>query len=141
MLDMYKVDMSEINKDKPVLDRRELLLYKLLEPIPKEDINAHIVCHAYEADRNGLLMIGNQLGYGYNLGTAASLSYSFYVHVNGEQVVMDEGWWIQEVSFSRVSAGRAMLETKIWSPAGLHVASGYQDGIITPRRGPTSEKL
>ncbi|KFA54312.1 hypothetical protein S40293_04820 [Stachybotrys chartarum IBT 40293] len=141
MLDMYKVDMSEINKDKPVLDRRELLLYKLLEPIPKEDINAHIVCHAYEADRNGLLMIGNQLGYGYNLGTAASLSYSFYVHVNGEQAVMDEGWWIQEVSFSRVSAGRAMLETKIWSPTGLHVASGYQDGIITPRRGAKSEKL
>ncbi|KAH7304799.1 thioesterase-like superfamily-domain-containing protein [Stachybotrys elegans] len=146
IVDMYKVDMRGFNEGKPIPERRELLLYRLLKPIPKEDVNAHIVCHAYEADRNGLLMPANYLGYGYNLGTVASLSYSFYIHVNGEEAVMDgEGWWIQEVGWPRITAGRAMLETRIWGPDGKHVASGYQDGVIFPQRkspkAPKEQKL
>ncbi|ODA77032.1 hypothetical protein RJ55_07549 [Drechmeria coniospora] len=135
VLDMHKVDMSEYNGDKAVPERRELIFYRLLEPLPRDDANAHILCHAFEADRNGLIMCGNHLGYGYNLGTAASLSYSFYVHVNPDEAVMDgDGWWLQEVSWPRVSAGRCMMESRLWSPEGKHVASGYQDGIIGPER-------
>ncbi|KAF7563674.1 hypothetical protein G7046_g429 [Stylonectria norvegica] len=133
VLDMYKVDMTAFNKDKHVPERRELILYRLLKPLPKEDTNAHILCHAFEADRNGLIMLGNHLGYGYRMGAVASLSYSFYVHVNGEEAVMEgDEWWIQEVSWPRVSAGRGTMESRIWSPEGKHVASGYQDGMILP---------
>ncbi|KAF4450336.1 hypothetical protein F53441_6619 [Fusarium austroafricanum] len=133
ILDMYKVDMSVFNKDKPIPDRRELLYYRLLKPLPKEDYNAHVLCHAFEADRNGLFMLGNHLGYGHDLGIAASLSYSFYVHVNAEEAVIEgDGWWIQEVSWPRFSAGRGAMESLTWSPEGKHVATGYQDGIMLP---------
>ncbi|KAL6867120.1 Thioesterase/thiol ester dehydrase-isomerase [Trichoderma novae-zelandiae] len=140
IVDMYKVDMSSWNTNKPIPERRELLLYKLHRPVPAEDANAHILCHAFEADRNGLLTIGNYLGWGHNLAVAASLSYTFLVHVNAEEAVMGDGWWIQEVRWPRVSAGRAVLESRIWSPEGKHVASGYQDGISTPREGKRGEE-
>ncbi|KAF5653089.1 thioesterase thiol ester dehydrase-isomerase [Fusarium sp. NRRL 25303] len=133
ILDMYKVDMSDFNKDKAIPDRRELIYYRLLKPLPKQDTNAHILCHAFEADRNSLFMLGNHLGYGHDLGIAASLSYSFYVHVNADEAVMEgHGWWMQEVSWPRFSAGRGAMESLIWSPKGKHVATGYQDGIILP---------
>ncbi|RFU76670.1 hypothetical protein TARUN_5610 [Trichoderma arundinaceum] len=133
IVDMYKVDMTTFNAGKPVPERRELLLYRLHKPVPASDTNAHILCHAFEADRNGLIMLSNHLGWGYNLGVAASLSYTFIVHVNAEETVMSDGWWIQEVCWPRVSAGRGTLESRIWSPAGKHIASGYQDGIVAPR--------
>ncbi|KAM4062668.1 thioesterase-like superfamily protein [Hirsutella rhossiliensis] len=133
ILAMHKVGMEAYNAGKPAAERRELICYRLLKPLPKEDVNAHIVCHAFEADRNGLLMIANHLGYGHSLGKAASLTYSFYVHVNPEEAVMDgDGWWLQEIGWPRVSAGRCMMESKLWSPEGKHVASGYQDGIVLP---------
>jgi len=137
ILDMYKVDMTRFNVPLPLPERRELILYRLHKPLPETDTTAHILCHAFEADRNGLIMLGNHLGYGYNLGAVASLSYSFYVHVNAREAVMrggDEGgWWVQEVCWPRVSAGRGLMESRIWSPEGVHVASGYQDGIILPQ--------
>lgn len=149
ILDMYKVDMRAYNADKEVPERRELILYRPYKPIPEDDPNAHIVAHAFEADRNGLIMLTNHLGWGFNLGSAASLSYSFYVHVNAEEAVMKgDGWWIQEVYWPRVSAGRGMMESRIWSPEGKHVASGYQDGIAMPavenkkkKKKKTEEKL
>lgn len=134
ILDMYKVDMTAFNANKSLPERRELLLYRPLEPIPEQDVNAHIVCHAFEADRNGLLMLANHLGYA-ELGKTTSLSYSFYIHVNAAEAVMKgDGWWIQEVQWPRVSAGRGLIESRIWSPEGIHVASGYQDGISLPAR-------
>lgn len=141
MLDMYKVDMKAYNADKDVPERRELILYRPYKPIREDDPNAHIVAHAYEADRNGLIMLTNHLGWGFNLGSAASLSYSFYVHVNADEAVMKgDGWWIQEVWWPRVSAGRAMMEVRIWSPEGKHVASGYQDGVALPSSNLTKKK-
>ncbi|KAM3554731.1 hypothetical protein ARSEF4850_006320 [Beauveria asiatica] len=133
VLEMYRVDLSDYNKDKAVPERRELLLYRPYEPIPQNDPNGHIVCHAFEADRNGLTMLGCHLGYGNRWGRAASLSYAFYVHVNAEEAVMSgDGWWIQEASWPRVAAGRCTMVSKIWSPEGKHVASGYQDGMVVP---------
>ncbi|KAG5925185.1 hypothetical protein E4U61_002299 [Claviceps capensis] len=141
MLDMFKVDMSAYNQDKEVPDRRQLMLYRPLKPIPKDDINGHIACHAFEADRNGLIMLGNQMGYGVNMGMAATLSYSFYVHCNPEVAVMDgEGWWLQEINWPRVAASRCMMESRIWSPEGIHVASAYQDGMIMPAKAALSPK-
>jgi acyl-CoA thioesterase len=136
ILDMYKVDMTGYNAGKAIPDRRQLMLYRLHKPVPEQDVNAHILCHAYESDRNGLIMLGNHLGWGYNLGPTATLSYSFFVHVNGDEAVMrGDGWWIQEMWWPRVSAGRCMQETRLWSPEGKHVASGYQDGMVLPVKG------
>lgn len=132
VLEMYRVDMSAYNRDKAVPERRELIFYRPYKPIPRDDPNGHIVCHAFEADRNGLTMLGCHLGYGHRWGRAASLSYAFYVHVNAEEAVMGDGWWIQEASWPRVAAGRCTMVSKIWSPEGRHVASGYQDGMVVP---------
>ncbi|KAK6086236.1 acyl-thioesterase II [Seiridium cupressi] len=132
-VDMRKVDMTTFNKDKPLHERRELLLYRLIAPLPASEPDAHILTHAYEADRNGLLMLGNHIGFGFNFARAASLSYSFVVHVNPSDAVMKFGeneWWIQEAIFPRVEAGRGIIMSKIWSPGGVHVATEYQDGII-----------
>ncbi|KHO01233.1 uncharacterized protein MAM_00234 [Metarhizium album ARSEF 1941] len=141
LLDMYKVDMSEYNSDKEVPDRVQLMLYRPMKPVPKDDVNGHIVCHAFAADRNGLVMLANHMGYGFSMGLAASLSYSFYIHTNPGEAVMDgEEWWIQEISWPRVSANRCMMESKTWSPEGKHIASAYQDGILAPAREPAKVK-
>ncbi|KAK4167765.1 thioesterase-like superfamily-domain-containing protein [Cladorrhinum sp. PSN259] len=134
IVEMRKVDMTEYNETKPIHERRELILYRLWKPLPANEgdgPNAHIAAHAYVADRNGLLMAANHLGLGWNLGKAASLSYSFVVHVNASEAVMQgEGWWVQEASFPRAARGRGVIESKIWSSEGLHVATEYQDGLI-----------
>ncbi|SPQ26275.1 10fbc22b-a390-49e8-a39a-079818295fe4 [Thermothielavioides terrestris] len=131
---MRKVDMRAYNAGRPVHARRELLLYKLLLPpsAPSSEANLHVAAHAYVADRNGLLMAANHLGLGRSLGRAASLSYSFVMHVAAREAVLRErdGWWIQEASFPRAAAGRGIVESKIWSPRGVHVATEYQDGLI-----------
>lgn len=136
VIEMRKVDMTAFNATLAPSERRELLVYRLLAPLPEDDPNAHVIVHAFEADRNGLLMAGNHIGFGHNFGAAASLSYSFYVHVNADQAVMKFGyahedcWWIQEVSFPRAGVGRGALMSKIWSPEGVHVATAYQDGVL-----------
>lgn len=134
-VDMKKVDMTAFNEGKPFHERRELLLYRLLKPLPDDgtdgwDANAHVIAHAFTVDRNGLLMAGNHLGIGRAFGRAASLSYSFVVHVNVEETVMKgDGWWVQEACFPRAGAGRTIVMSKIWSPEGVHVATEYQDGL------------
>ncbi|KAI2641224.1 thioesterase-like superfamily-domain-containing protein [Xylaria nigripes] len=152
ILDMRKVDMRAYNATRPFHERRELILYRLLAPLPDADdeiggYNAHICAHAYGADRNGLLMVGQHAGSSSEVVRAASLSYSFVVHVSAEDAVMEfseggggggsgsgsggkEQWWIQEVCFPRLQAGRGIVHTKIWSPAGVHVATEFQDGLI-----------
>ncbi|KAL2189242.1 Thioesterase/thiol ester dehydrase-isomerase [Thermothelomyces heterothallicus CBS 203.75] len=147
---MRKVDMTAYNAGRPVHERRELMLYKLHAPLPTTgdgtgaeegewqgqgqvwDANAHVIAHAYVADRNGLLLAGNHVGFGHALGRAATLSYTFVVHVNAELAVLreEDGWWVQEMFFPRTAAGRGIVESKIWSPAGVHVATEYQDGLV-----------
>jgi hypothetical protein len=134
-LDMKKVDMTAYNAGKPLHEQRELILYRLLRPLPSDgtdgwDANAHVCAHAYAIDRNGLLMLGNLLEIGDRFGRAASLSYSVVVHVNAEEAVMEgEGWWVQECCFPRAAAGRGVIMSKIWSPEGVHVLTEYQDGL------------
>ncbi|KAH9897273.1 acyl-thioesterase [Xylariomycetidae sp. FL2044] len=142
-VEIRKVDLTALNAGKPLHERRELLLYRLIAPIPASEPNSHVLVHAFEADRNSVLMIGNHAGFGFNFGRAASLSYSFVVHVNAADAVMAYGedeWWIQEATFPRVEAERGVLLSKIWSPQGLHVATEYQDGLVRPGAGFTESK-
>lgn len=150
VVDVKKVDMTAFNKGKPVHERAELLLYRLLKPLPSDgtdgyDANAHAVVHAFAADRNGLLMAGNHLGFGWSFGRVASLSYSLVLHVNADGAVMHDGedeWWIQEATFPRAGAGRGVVLSKIWSPQGVHVATEYQDGLLRAHEErPGREKL
>jgi hypothetical protein len=146
MVEMRKVDMTEHNSSLPIPERRELLLYRLLAPLSADEPNSHVLVHAFVGDRNSLLVVGNYVGFGHKFGMAASLSYAFFVHTNVDQAVMKfgqaetKGWWIQEASWPRFDAGRAMLVTKHWSPEGLHVATGFQDGLLRPS-GKTAMKL
>lgn len=134
VLDMHKVDMRDFNEGKPLAEIRQLLLYRPHKPIDKDDPNAHVVAHAFASDRNGLIMLGNQVGDRHDRGGAATLSYSFFVHVNAEDAVMDNsGWWVQENRWTRLTAGRCTMETRTWSPEGIHVATGIQDGTLTPK--------
>lgn len=142
MVEMRKVDMTAYNRGKPVGARRELVLYRLLAPLPADgaggwDANAHVAVHGFVVDRNGLLMLGNHVGFGESFGRAASLSYSLVVHTAASEAVMrfdeqDEhgnGWWVQEACFPRAAAGRGVIMSKIWSPRGVHVMTEYQDGL------------
>ncbi|KAI2629539.1 Thioesterase/thiol ester dehydrase-isomerase [Hypoxylon sp. NC1633] len=143
IVDMKKVDLTKFNEGKPLHERRELILYRLLAPLPADDPNESILTLAFEADRNGLLMISRHIGFGFNFGRAASLSYSFVVHVNPEETMMAYGeneWWIQEACFPRVEAGRGIIMSKIWSPKGVHVATEYQDGKAQRRWKPGERK-
>jgi acyl-CoA thioesterase len=138
-VEMKKVDMKAFNEGKPVHERVELILYRLLKPLPSDgtegwDVNSHAAVHAFTIDRNGLLLMGNHIGFGWCMDKVASLSYTLVFHGNPEEVVMGHGeddWWIQEARFPRAGAGRGIIESKIWSPAGVHVATEYQDGVIT----------
>ncbi|CAK7566076.1 MAG: hypothetical protein SEPTF4163_004009 [Sporothrix epigloea] len=145
MVDMKKVDMATFNAGRPLHERRELILYRLLAPLPSDgagDQNNHVLVHAYAADRNGLLMAANHLEFPLNDKTA-TMSNTFVVHTNVADTQMEflpatqtdkfleKGWWIQEVCFPRAAAGRAIILNKIWSPSGVHVATEYQDGLCT----------
>ncbi|KOS20939.1 hypothetical protein ESCO_004492 [Escovopsis weberi] len=133
ILDLHKVDMRAHNADKPLHERRELILYRLHRPLDALDVNAHVLCHAFEADRNGLLMLQGHMGWGRSPGPVTSLSYAFFVHTNADEAVMRDGeWWLQEACWPRVSAGRGTMECRIWSPGGRHVATAYQDGLCMP---------
>jgi len=57
---MRKVDMSSWNAGRPYDERRELILYRLLAPLPTQNAdgtsngwgaNSHLLVHAYESDR------------------------------------------------------------------------------------------
>ncbi|CAK7225802.1 hypothetical protein SCUCBS95973_005986 [Sporothrix curviconia] len=145
MVDMKKVDLVAWNEGRPLHERRELILYRLLAPLPSQtanDQNNHVLVHAYAADRNGLLMAANHLEFPLNDKTA-TMSNTFAVHTNVADAQMtyrpdsetdtalEKGWWIQEVCFPRAAAGRAIIINKIWSPTGVHVATEYQDGLCT----------
>jgi hypothetical protein len=135
----HKVNLSKRNVSLPYHERRELLLYRLVAPLPIDEpgvcgANAHPLVHAYQCDRNGLLMLANHLRY--DVFRAGSMSYSFVLHVNADETRMEFGedqWWIHEWSFKRVGAGRGQIEAQVWSPEGLHVATMYQDGMLLMR--------
>ncbi|KAM7191748.1 Thioesterase-like superfamily domain containing protein [Rhypophila sp. PSN 637] len=152
MVDVKKVDMSAYNRDKPPHERREIALYRLVKPLPSPaDGNDSVLVHAFAADRNGLLMVGNHNGLGHKFGKAATISNTFVVHENVDEAVMEYGtgegkglgneWWVMEYSFPRTARGRGIVVNKIWSPKGVHVATEYQDGVVRSNEASQRVKL
>ncbi|KAH8653721.1 hypothetical protein BX600DRAFT_471527 [Xylariales sp. PMI_506] len=150
-VDMKKVDMRAFNEGKPLHERRELILYRLVEPpessssnggsggvqtqkqavLSDDDYVAHALIHTYENDRNGFLMHMNHVGWGFKFGKVASMSNSIIIHTNPAGAVMKPGgWWVQEFMMPRSDDGRGLLHHKVWSPEGVHVATVYQDGLF-----------
>lgn len=147
-IDMRKVDMAAHNAERPLFDQRQLILYRILRPLDGVDAlggNAHALVHAYEADRNGLLMAFKALGFSLGeIRMVTTMSYSIVWHTNIDDAVMRHesqtshgkpDWWIQEVIYTRAANGRLLMEAKIWSPQGVHVATVYQDGMLRARPG------
>jgi acyl-CoA thioesterase len=138
---MRKVDMSAYNKSKPSIDYRQLLYYQPLGPIPPTDYNLHACAHLYASDRNSLWVVSNALGFSDSVGNMASLSHSVVFHVSSKELVLREGeWWCQESWTPRSGGGRAMHESRIWGPSGVHVASSWQDGLVRRAEDKKGEK-
>jgi acyl-CoA thioesterase II len=138
---MRKVNMSAYNKSKTPIDYRQLLYYQPLGSIPPEDYNLHACAHLYASDRNSLWVVSNALGFGDAVGTMGSLSHSVVFHVNSKELVLEEGeWWCQESWTPRSGGGRGMHESRIWDPSGVHVASSWQDGLVRRAENEKGEK-
>ncbi|KAG6006730.1 hypothetical protein E4U21_006715 [Claviceps maximensis] len=106
-----------------------------MTPIPKNYLNGYIAYHAFTANKSGVIMLVNHIGYGTSLGMAATFKYTFHVHTNPEDAVLEgEQWWLLEINWPRVSANRCMMESRVWSPQGRHVASAYRDVMIAPSK-------
>ncbi|KAF4313069.1 Acyl-CoA thioesterase [Botryosphaeria dothidea] len=148
-LSLRKVDMQAYNAPRKPLDRRQLQFYTTIGGMPPvaQAANLHACAHLYASDRNGLFVIPNYLGAGNNYTAMATLSHSvvFHVSVSGLEMAEKDGkeariWYCQETRMSRVSGGRGMLESRIWNEKGVHIASTYQDGLVTLGDRPGSGK-
>ena len=170
-VEMRKVAMSELhNRGRALHERTELVIYRLREdgshalPLEDEEAHHHALLHAYAVDRNGLLMLANNVGLGEGgLEAAGTLAWTFVLHVspagckfgggagagycrdaprnhhNPKKAVAwreyaTNGWWVQEITFPRVGSGRGVVMSKVWSPWGVHVATMYQDGSVRGNR-------
>lgn len=76
------------------------------------------------------------------MNVMGSLSHSVVFHVNSKELVMKEDeWWCQEQWTSRSEGGRAMVDSRIMTRDGLHIATTWQDGVARKARGPQDEKI
>jgi len=129
-LEIRKVDMRPYNANKSPQEYRQLHYYTPLGAIPPTAYNLHACAHLYASDRNSVFVVTNATRTGDNIKAMGSLSHSVIFHVNGEDLVMREGeWWCQESWTPRSGAGRGMVESRIWR-AKRHVASTFQEGQV-----------
>lgn len=150
-LSLRKVDMSAYNAPRKPLDRRQLQFYTTIGSMPpaSQDANLHACAHLYASDRNGLFVITNHLGAGDDYSAMATLSHSVVFHLGAKELEMAEQdgrdarkWYCQESRVSRASGGRGMLESRIWSESGVHIATTWQDGLVKMEKtGQLAEKL
>lgn len=131
-LDMRRVDMSAFNESiKSPIDYRQLSYYRLIGDIPADNFNLHACAHLYASDRNSLYLVSNAAGFGDEVNVMGSLSHSVMFHVSSKDLVLREGeWWCQESWSSRSGGGRGMVESRIVGKEGLHAASTWQDGLV-----------
>lgn len=137
-LQNHKADMRAYNHDKAPLDRRQLIFYRPLGELP-DDPNIHMCAHLYASDRNSLYIVANHLEVSDSFTQMGSLAHTVISHAPYEQLrfkpaVPDNGpqgnWYVKEDWTTRVSVGRAMYHSHVWSPDGTHIATLMQDGML-----------
>ena len=130
-LQNHKVDMKAYNEHRAPLDRRQMIFYRPIGELPDEP-NIHMCAHLYASDRNSLYIIANHLDVGDNYTQMGSLAHTVIFHAPWEQLKFrlrapDAGpqgnWFVKEDWTTRVSVGRAMYHSHVWSPDGTHTVS------------------
>ena len=143
-LQYKKADMEAYNKRRHPLDRRQLMFYRALGPLPP-DPNMHICAHLYASDRNGLYIIANHLDAGDLYTSMGSLVHMTIIHSPMKDLwfgpsqdlkyPMDDSsedgrWFAKEDWTTRASPGRVVAHSRLWSADGTHVATLMQDGMV-----------
>ncbi|CZT19127.1 uncharacterized protein RCC_04973 [Ramularia collo-cygni] len=140
-LECRKVDMSEYNKDRHPLDRRQLILYRTIGEMPN-DPNMHLCAHVYASDRNSLYIVANHFELGDYFSSMSSLAHTMIFHspveayrfgTSGKRGLLHDEtgrWFCLEISGSRMGGGRAVHNCRIWNSEDEHVVTTMQDGLI-----------
>lgn len=143
-LESRKVDMEQYNRDRNPLDRRDLMFYRALGSLPP-DPNMHLCAHLYASDRNSLYIICQQLDVGDLWKSMSTLVHSTSFHGPTEDLMLgpsetivypmddssDAGrWFCKEDWTTRVSHGRMMFHSRVWSANGTHIGTITQDGSV-----------
>lgn len=137
-LKTMKPDMSAYNRSRQPLDRRQLIFYKPIGELPS-DPNLHMCAHLYASDRNSLFTVANHYEVGGNFSQMGSLAHTVIFHAPLKDLLLQaetlsdnsQGvWFCKEDRTDRASIGRAMYNSRVWSPNGTHVMSIMQDGMI-----------
>ena len=138
-LDSRKVDMSAYNSGKHPLDRRQLIYYRSLGTLPKDDLNVPLCAQLYASDRNSLFIVAHAFEIGDMYTGLGSLIHQVVFHTNAEEMHFGEDfgaedertrWFVKEDWTSRYSGGRGLFQSRVWSPEGRHVMSITQDGMV-----------
>lgn len=137
-LQNHKVDMNPYNQDRAPLGRRQLIFYRPIGELPDEP-NLHMCAHLYASDRNSLYIVANHLEVGDAYSQMGSLAHTVIFHAPNEQLKFRSAeafdgpqgnWYVKEDWTTRVSVGRAMYHSHVWSPDGTHIATLMQDGML-----------
>lgn len=149
-LQMHKVAMDKYNDSRHPLDRQQLLMYRAIGEMP-QDPNLALVAHLYASDRNSLFIVANHFEVGNIYTTMASLMHTVTFHAPLEDLMFGSSqhidsplddksgrWFCKESWGSRLTAGRAMYHSNLYSASGVHVATISQDGMIRVQKKPAA---
>lgn len=149
-LECRKVDMTVYNKDRHPLDRRQLIFYRTIGQMP-QDPNMHLCAHVFASDRNSLYIVANHFEVGDYFTAGSSLAHGVTIHSPIEALrfgssdptgtALDDTdgkgrWFCMEAYGSRLGSGRALYHARFWGPAGTHIMTAIQDGLIRYTKEP-----
>ncbi|EMC97947.1 hypothetical protein BAUCODRAFT_155205 [Baudoinia panamericana UAMH 10762] len=149
-LEMRKVEMEKYNSQRHPLDRRQLMFYRTLGDL-KSDPNLHLCAHLYASDRNSLFIVANHFEVGDIYTQMGSLVHSVTFHGDAKDALFGPSthtdsplddqngrWFAKEDWGSRMSGGRTMFHSRLFSANGTHIATVLQDGMIRVTKKPTA---
>ncbi|SMQ47457.1 unnamed protein product [Zymoseptoria tritici ST99CH_3D7] len=136
-LDSRKADMTAYNRGLHPLDKRQLIFYRSIGTMSKDDPNMHLCAQLYASDRNSLFHVGNAYGIGDLYTGLGSLVHQVIFHSGAEELMFAEDvgpeeakWFCKEDWTTRYTNGRGLFVSRVWNPEGRHVATITQDGLI-----------
>ncbi|KAL2810283.1 thioesterase-like superfamily-domain-containing protein [Aspergillus granulosus] len=128
-IDVRTPDMQEYNQRNKGTAHRRLHVYRATGPL-NVDANLVAAIHAYVSDRAGLDVLKHAFEAD-EIGVSGSLNHKIIFHTSPEEMALNETtWFIQEMSSSRGGEGRGVIDSRIWSPSGVLVATTIQDTLF-----------